>query len=141
MHWIFVWMKDEVERANWPILFSDGQCVLCHWSVNLVLANEKRASMYFAFLQGETAHKLIGEQALRMDGVVFYKKGKMYVGADAVLEVVKYLKYPWPLLRLFRYFGWRGRLYAWVVRNRYAWFGDYGACRLPLGEERKRFLG
>jgi len=69
--------------------------------------------------------------------------------SDAVLEILKCVGGLWGFsrrdafgMRLLRMTpkGVRDSVYDWIARNRYAWFGKYESCKIPLPETRSRFL-
>lgn len=66
------------------------------------------------------------------DSVIVIKNNQVYIESDAVLEVLKQLSGPMKML-LIGYCipkGIRNRLYRWVAKNRYRWFGKTDTCSL-----------
>jgi len=135
-------MSDEPRR----ILFYDGECVLCNRSVRLTLRLDRHARLRHAALQGATAARLLGDvdAGERMSGVTLYDEGDVYRGWRAIARVGGIL-FPWlawtdrvlnvpPLAWLL------DRIYAFIARHRYRWFGRYDRCVPPPEEWRDRFI-
>jgi predicted DCC family thiol-disulfide oxidoreductase YuxK len=74
--------------------------------------------------------------------VVLIRDGRVFTMSDAVLEIVRYMRFPYPLLlvgyMLPRFI--RDALYRVVARNRYRWFGRQDSCMMPTPDLRHRFL-
>jgi predicted DCC family thiol-disulfide oxidoreductase YuxK len=127
-----------------PVVFFDGVCGLCNWSVDFILRRDTGRRLWFAPLQGETAAERLGmapgddystmvlldgdDRLERSDAVVriLGKIGGVWGAAGWLLWVI-----PRPL---------RNLGYRMVASNRYSLFGKKAACRLPTPEERSRFL-
>ncbi len=138
-----------------PVLLYDGECGLCARSIQWVLERDVRArSLRFAALQGETAAPLLARHGIEphpqrgFESLVLVlelggPRERVLTRSDAALAIGRYLG------------GWHGRLarlaglvprflrdlaYGLVARNRLRFFGGVDACRVPRGDERKRFL-
>jgi predicted DCC family thiol-disulfide oxidoreductase YuxK len=137
---------DKINTVTHPnVVLFDGVCNLCNASVDFILKWEHSDTLKFASLQSDFAQKLIKTSGMEVlpDSFIFYTDGKLYLQSDAVCQVARYLKSPWRWAALLRFIPRiiRNRLYAWVARNRYRWFGKKETCRLPTAEERAKFLG
>jgi predicted DCC family thiol-disulfide oxidoreductase YuxK len=125
------------------VLF-DGVCNLCNGAVRFIAANDPAGRVAFLPLQSARAAQLLGEAAPAADDgtVVLLANGRRYDRSDAALHVALELRQPWPLafaaILLPR--AWRDRVYRWIARNRYRWFGRREACPLPPPGLRDRFL-
>lgn len=126
------------------IVFFDGVCGLCNRAVDRLLQIDRRKKLLrFAPLQGETAHKrLPAGMADAMTTAVYLRDGEVLRGSDATLQIMIDFGGWRKLYRLLRVFprSWHEAVYHWVARNRYRWFKQSEACRLPTPEERERFL-
>ena len=76
------------------------------------------------------------------ESFVLVEDGRAYFQSDAFFRTLRYMTWPWPLLRIGRVLphavaDW---LYDRVARNRYAVFGRKAACMLPRPELAARFL-
>ena len=127
------------------MLFFDGVCNLCNWSVDFVIKRDKKKLFRFASLQGETAHRLVPNYAEEagLSTVVLINGDGQFIRSAAVGRVLKGLGGFWKLVGGFILL-WprpiRDWFYKLVVKNRYKWAGKKETCRLPTPEERAQFL-
>ncbi|MBI3863585.1 MAG: DUF393 domain-containing protein [Planctomycetia bacterium] len=127
-----------------PIIFFDGVCGLCSWSVDFVIARDPKAQFQFAPLQVATASDRLGPAiAELLNTVVLLDAHGSFNKSDAVWRILVILGGVW------RWVGWLMRLiprplrnsgYDFIARRRYRWFGKKETCRLPSAQERARFL-
>ena len=151
-----------------PILFIDGQCVLCQRAAQWVLRHDRHGRVALAALQGKTAHRLL-PAALREEpaparrtgivrrpaladqpaaagaGSLVWRQadGRNRVRSAAVLAVAAALG------------GWyraaagllwlvpvplRDALYLALARRRRHWFGTTDRCELPTASHGNRLL-
>lgn len=133
---------DEASTSE-RIVFFDGVCGLCNRFVDRLLRADRKRLFRFAPLQGSTAQgSLPAGMAEAMESIVYLRDGRILQRSDAVLRIVLDLggwRKVYGLSFMFPR-GLRDRIYAWVARNRYRWFGKRETCRLPTAEERARFL-
>ena len=135
-------MTDEHQQ----VLFYDGECVLCNRSIQLTIRMDRRARLRHAALQGATAKRLLGDLTPQelMSGVTLYDRGTVYRGWRAIANVGGIL-FPWlawgyHALRVPPLPWILDRLYAFIGRNRYKWFGQYESCALPPAKWRDRYI-
>ena len=123
------------------IVLFDGVCNLCNGFVRFVLRRDPRGRFRFASLQSDAARRLLGPDGPR-ETIVLVEAGKTYVKSAAALRIAGGLRFPWPLVAVFTAIPRpvRDRLYDWVARHRYRWFGKRDACMLPTPQTRGRFL-
>ncbi|MBE9917929.1 thiol-disulfide oxidoreductase DCC family protein [Paenibacillus donghaensis] len=127
------------------IVLVDGVCHLCQGLTRFIIERDPQAKFRFASLQSEIGAELLRQGGLPADGmdtVVLIENGHYYTHSAAVLRIFRQLKMPWPLLYAFVIIppAIRNRMYGWVARNRYRWFGKDEQCLLPTPELRNRFL-
>ena len=127
-----------------PIIFFDGVCGMCNRFVDLILKIDTRGIFRFAPIQGETAKQMLPplSDAPQEWSMFYLDEHGIHKESDAFLEVYRHLGGAWRLLRLFRLVprDIRDFVYRTVAQNRYRWFGQRDACRIPSPEERSRFL-
>ncbi len=127
-----------------PILFFDGVCGLCNRFVDFVLRADRRRTLRFAPLQGETARQYgIPRPPDPLDWSLLYlDEHGLHDQSDATLEVLRRLGGGWRVASLLRLVPRpvRNRAYRFVARRRYRWFGRRPECRVPGPHERERFL-
>ncbi|PKA27592.1 hypothetical protein CH381_05100 [Leptospira sp. mixed culture ATI2-C-A1] len=126
------------------IVFFDGVCHLCMGSVQFLLKKNQKENLYFSAIGSETFHSLFPKERSQNlpDSILYWKEGTLYLESDAVLQLVRELKFPWFLL-----FGFwmvprmiRNPLYRFIAKRRYVWFGKAEVCMVPSPNIKKRFL-
>ncbi len=126
------------------VVFFDGVCGLCNWSVDFILSRDRRRTIRLAPLQGETAARWIPDPESQLSTVVWLDRdGRTFVRSAAAVRVLWQLGGVWSLLAALlwivplplRDFGYRI-----IATNRYRLFGKKATCRLPTPAEREQFL-
>jgi predicted DCC family thiol-disulfide oxidoreductase YuxK len=138
-------MNAMAEPAN-PIVLFDGVCNLCSGSVQFILRRDPGARFRFASLQSPAGQELLarfGIDGQGIDSVIVIEGDRWFKESDAALRIARHLGGLWRLLTVFRLIPrpLRDRLYRFIARNRYRWFGKQETCWLPTPELRGRFLG
>jgi predicted DCC family thiol-disulfide oxidoreductase YuxK len=126
-----------------PIVFFDGVCGLCDRTVNFLLSADRRQSLLFAPLQGETAEALLNESQRDLKSMVFLTKGKAYRKSAAAVRILWTLGGCWQVAAGLLWLipgPVRDLGYNLVAQWRYRIFGKRETCRMPTPEERARFL-
>ncbi len=122
------------------IVFFDGVCNLCNWSVDFILKHDKKEHFSFASLQGETAKQYV---LTELSSVIYINEsGEVFDKSDAVIEIAPHLFAFGKVLFVFKFIPKfiRDGFYNWIAKNRYKLFGKKDSCRLPSIEEKNRFL-
>lgn len=136
--------SDRTAEAARCILFFDGVCGLCSWSVDFVMVRDRRELFQFAPLQGDTARQLLTASFARdLDSVVLLVEGQPFRKSAAAIRVLCRLGFGWQLLGTLAWLiplPLRDLVYDLVARNRYRLFGKHETCRMPTPAERSRFL-
>ena len=126
------------------ILFFDGVCGLCNWSVDFVLKRDRRGVFQFAPLQGDTARELLTPTDLEnLHTLVLLVGNQAYRKSAAVVRVLWQLSLCWQILGTMLWLiplPIRNLGYTIIASRRYQLFGKKETCRLPTVEERARFL-
>lgn len=137
------------------LLLYDGTCGFCAASVQWVLRRDRRGTLSFAPLQGETARPILAAhpEIAGVDSVVWVEgRGEAHealkalerisVRSDAALAVGRYLG-GWyaaaARLGALCPKGLRDFAYDLIAKHRHTLISD-PACLLPTPEERARFL-
>jgi len=133
------------------LILYDGVCGLCDRWVQLCLARDRADQFRFATLQGELGRELVrrhGRDASDLDTVYvvtsYGQPGEalLWRGA-AALFVLRRLGGLWSAaarLGALLPVSFVDRVYDFVARHRYRWFGRMGSCRVPDARERAKFL-
>lgn len=137
-----------------PLLLYDGECALCDRAVQFVLSRDRKKTLRFAALQGETARPILARHGLTpptgmgFDSMVFVDdpgspRERISLRSRAALRIGRYLGGRWSALA--RLGGLLPAIlgdgaYRLVARTRHRLFPPPEACRVPAPEERARFL-
>ena len=118
---------------SYNILFYDGPCSLCNYSVKKLIQFEKKGvDLKFASLDSVTAKNTLDPKYLEKPyiGMVLLRNGHFYVGSKAVRKLACYLKFPFSFLAKII----PGFFYSFIASNRQI-FGSSNndACEIPQG--------
>lgn len=135
-----------MSQENHPLVLFDGVCVFCNNSINFIIRKDTRDHFRFAPLQSPLGQKMLADHGLkdqRIESVVLFENGKVYMKTSAALRIAKKLKGGWPLF--FYCFIWippfiRNVVYDIIARNRYRWWGKKDSCMVPTPDVRKKFV-
>jgi predicted DCC family thiol-disulfide oxidoreductase YuxK len=113
--------------------------------VDFVLKRDTRKKLLLASIQGTAGQGVLKKYELPpsyLDTLVLVEEGKVYLGSTAALRVARFLGGGWPLFYGLIVIpkGVRDRIYQWISRNRYQWFGRRDTCRIPSASESAHFL-
>ena len=128
-------------QANHHILFFDGDCGICQWSIKFVIKRDKNRVFSFAPLQGEQA-QLIPDQYRKIDSLIIQTPDGYFQKFEGVRYILKLLPgFPWPFLALLanlcpKFIG--NFCYDRVAQIRHHFRREN--CELLQQEDRKRFL-
>jgi predicted DCC family thiol-disulfide oxidoreductase YuxK len=127
------------------IVLFDGVCNYCNGRVNFVIKRDKKDRFRFAALQSDAGKAMLKKYnvpAVDLSSFVLIEDGKYYLRSTAALRLLKKLGGIYSLMYAFmivpRFL--RDRVYNYVARNRYRWFGKMESCMVPTEEVRGRFL-
>jgi len=132
-------MKDK------KIVLFDGVCSFCNQWVRFVFKFNSKKDIYFMPLQDERAQKLLPKdlQAKELESVVYYRNGTVFTQSTAALFVAKdlnlFLKIISNILLIIPKII-RDKIYNFIAKHRYRWFGKYDTCPIPPPALRKQFL-
>ena len=125
------------------VVFFDGICNLCQYSVRYLIQHDKNKTLKFASLQGKHAKKMIQLNGVNsLESMVFFDGKELYKKSTAILKLSTVLG-GWHKLLLVGYIlpqFIRDSLYSLVAKNRYRWFGKQDYCRIPTKDLQDRFL-
>lgn len=138
-------MEDYANMTHKPIILFDGVCNLCNRSVQFVIRHDVEGRFMFASLQSETGQELLKRYQLpatEFNSFILIQDDKIYTRSDGALQVTRQLNGGWKFLYGFIIVPHfiRDRVYDWVSRNRYRWFGKREVCMVPSPELKGRFL-
>ena len=128
------------------IILFDGVCNLCDNTVQFIIKHDKDDLFRFVALQSETGQQIIkhiGIDPSKTDSIILYEPGNAYyLKSEAALRIAKELDGLYSLLDIFLVFPkWLSdKVYDYVARNRYKWYGKKKECMLPTPELKAKFL-
>ena len=126
-----------------PKVLFDGVCNLCNGAVNFIMKRDRKKQFRFVTLQSE-AGKFLKEKfniPSSTDSVILIFQNQIVTESDAAIKIAWLLPFPWKLAVVFNFIPKkiRDKMYRWVAKNRYKWFGKKETCRVPTPEEREFF--
>lgn len=134
-------MKEHIKS----VVIFDGICNLCNYYVDFILKHERSEELLFTTWQSETGQALIKRhrlETLQPETIIFVKGNIAYTHSAAILQISDYLKWPVRLSIKFLYIiprSLRDKVYLYIAKNRYDWFGKTDICRISEKHQR-RFL-
>ena len=129
-----------------PLIIFDGHCVLCSSGIEWMLQRDPHGTSRFATVQSPAPQELYRHYGLdpdTFDTFMVLKDGIPHLRWSGVLAAARTMPAPW------RWLGYAGRIvpdfigdriYDWVQRNRFRWFGTRDACFIPDVQQKRRFL-
>lgn len=132
---------------NKPVLIFDGVCVLCSRLLRLVLwADREEQDIQFATAQSELGQRALKELELDTENfstvLLIYPNSNIYTKMDVVIEVGKILGGLWKTLYIFKILPQkiRNKLYDFIAKRRYQWFGKGEYCKLIPQKYKDRII-
>ena len=128
------------------IILFDGVCNLCDATVQFIIKHDKHDVFRFVALQSELGQqivKYIGVETSKTDSIILYEPGHAYYyKAEAAIKIAKELGGIYSLMGIFSIFpDWfSNKVYDYVARNRYKWYGKKDECMIPTPEMKAKFL-
>lgn len=139
-----------MENLNLPenkkIILFDGVCNLCDNTVQYITRHDKYDVFRFVAIQSDLGQKIIehiGIDTSRTDSIILYEPGHAYYyKAEAAIKIAENLGGIFSLLGIFKVVPkWMSnKIYDYVARNRYKWYGKKNECMIPTPELKSKFL-
>ena len=129
-----------------PIIVFDGYCALCSGWVNFVMQHDNAKTYRLLSAQsalGQAIYAHYGMDTEDFQSNILMANGSIWLKSEGSIRMAEGLGFPWRIAGVARLLplAWRDRLYSFVARHRFAWFGRRSACYLPAAEHHDRFLG
>lgn len=128
------------------IIIFDGVCNLCDKTVQFIIKHDKHDVFRFVALQSDLGKEIInyiGIDTSKTDSIILYEPGHAYYyKAEAAIMIAKELGSIFSLLGIFSILPkWlSNKVYDFVARNRYKWYGKKDECMIPTPEMKAKFL-
>lgn len=99
----------------------------------------------FGALQEEPGISLLKKHTIdttATDSIILIENNKVYTKSSAALRVAKRLSGFWPLLYVFIIIPpfIRNKVYDYIAKNRYKWYGKKDRCMIPTPALKDKFL-
>lgn len=135
---------DKIPTNKQLILF-DGVCNFCDESIHKIIKADKDNLFVFASLQSNFGKEIIKHIGInpKIDSIILYQPNIAYfTESDAALEIAKQLSGFYPLLQIGKIVPKtvRNKIYQYIAKNRYKWYGKKEECMIPSVEVRSKFL-
>ena len=122
-------MKEEIDK----VVYFDGVCGLCDWSVNLLVKMDTQKNLKFSSLQGKSGQILLSDLKIDLNEfstVLFKVNDQVYTKSTAVFKIIQSIGGFFKILLIFnllptRFNDW---LYVKVAKYRYKYFGKLDKC-------------
>jgi predicted DCC family thiol-disulfide oxidoreductase YuxK len=128
---------------NHPLVLFDGFCNLCNGTVGFILKNDGKKQFRFVAFQSEAGKKITEFYGIspETDSVLLIVEKHVFAESAAVIEIARRLPFPWKTVVIFETIPKkiRDKIYRWIARNRYKWFGKRKNCRVPTAGEKHFF--
>lgn len=131
---------------NKKIILFDGVCNLCDTTVQFIIKHDKNDIFRFVALQSDLGEKIIkhiGLDRSKTDSIILYQPGQAYYyKADAAFKIANELGSIYSLISVFSILPkWlTNKVYDYIARNRYKWYGKKDECMLPTQAMKAKFL-
>lgn len=130
---------------NKSVILFDGVCNLCNASIDFIIKRDKKDQFRVGALQEAAGKDLLSKFEVNpeyLDSLVLIESEEIFFRSTAALKISRNLSGLWPIFYglIILPVGFRDRIYDWIGKNRYRWFGKKNTCRLPTPEERAKFL-
>ena len=122
-------MKEKIDK----VVYFDGVCGLCDWSVNLLVKMDTQKNLKFSSLQGKSGQILLSDLKIDLNEfstVLFKVNDQVYTKSTAVFKIIQSIGGFFKILLIFnllptRFNDW---LYFKVAKYRYKYFGKLDKC-------------
>lgn len=126
------------------VVFFDGVCNLCNFSVQFIIARDTKKIFRFAPIQSDYARKHLHNEVInefQPDSILLLDGKKIFRKSTAILNIFRSLDKGWPLFYVFIIVPpvIRDSIYDLIARKRYKWFGKRDECMVPSNDVMDRF--
>jgi len=133
-------------KHNKQIVLFDGVCNLCNSYVQWLIKRDRHDTFRFAPIQGKIGERLMRDHKIdpmQTDSIILIQPFDGYATkSSAVLKIGRSLGGFYGVLYVFKIIPTflRDKIYDWVARNRYKWYGKRDQCMVPTPELQAKFL-
>ena len=124
-------MSKTVDQNN-PVIFYDGVCNFCDFTINFIERIDKNKIFKFFPLQSNFAKEILSQNKIENDlsAVVLLFDNKVYYRSNAVIKIFSLLRFPYNLFSFLRILPttFLDSFYNLIAKNRYSLFGKSKTC-------------
>lgn len=126
----------DYQKIPEKLIVYDGHCVICNGSVHIIARHDRTDKIKFTHSETSLGREFSSELPLGISvdmSVLFIENGHIYTLSDAVIQIAKYLRFPYNLLRFLKILpkNVRDGIYRLIATNRYRIFKRREQCLLP----------
>ena len=134
-------MKEEIVK----IVYFDGVCGLCDWSVNLLVKMDTQKNLKFSSLQGKSGQILLSDLKIDLNEfntVLFKVNDQVYTKSTAVFKIIDSIGGFYKIFLIFnllptKFNDW---LYSKIAKYRYKYFGKLDKCDISKFNKPGQFI-
>ena len=138
-------MNMNLPKGKKLILF-DGVCNLCNTTVQYVIKHDKKDVFRFTALQSNLGKKIVEAFEIdptKTDSILLYSEEYgIKSKSSAALHIARQLSFPNNLMTVFFIVPpiIRNKIYDYIAKNRYKWYGKKEYCIMPTKALKAKFL-
>ena len=135
----------DLPKDKQVILF-DGVCNFCNKSVLKVIKHDTKNRFIFTAIQSDKGKLIIdylGIDTAKVDSIILYNPNISYdIKSSAAIKIMNQFSGFWKGSYIFWIFPEviRDKVYDFIAKNRYEWFGKKDNCMIPSKKIREKFL-
>ena len=125
------------------IVFYDSTCLLCDRSIRRLMRLDRNNKLYFCALQSPISKQYLDFNVSEVNSIIYWSEGSYYLKSEAIVQILRTIAVP----RIIPYtmskipLEWRDRVYSYIAKNRFKWFGKVDNCTIPTASERAKIIG
>ncbi len=121
-------MKKERE-----IIVFDSSCLLCNRAVHFILKFSLKNSFHFTSIESDASKRILlqlNQKTFEFDSLALWKNENLLYKSKAVEQIMYKIPLTYPLFIFFILpRSLKDKLYDYVAKNRYKWFGKTDSCK------------
>ena len=122
-------MKEKIDK----VVYFDGVCGLCDWSVNLLVKMDTQKNLKFSSLQGKSGQILLSDLKIDLNEfntVLFKVNDQVYTKSTAVFKIIDSIGGFYKIFLIFNLIPTRINdwVYSKIAKYRYKYFGKLDKC-------------
>ena len=118
---------------NEKIVYYDGLCGLCDGSISLILKFDKKHTLKYSSLQGNSGQillKQLNKELHEFDTVLFKVNDQVYTKSTAVFKIIDSIGGWIKIFKIFKLLPTKFNdwVYSKIAKNRFKYFGKLKSC-------------